>query len=125
MEELRHAEVLQRVGQGGGDLRHVPGKAGTAADVGVDGVGCGFAVLLGQDGLLFKKRGEKLVGVLNRTQGQNVRGIDLVQDLYLAVQGGVSRQGVLFQVVDAGFERLRVAADRSDGQKGVGVGSIG
>src|SRR5216684_2739743 len=84
-DELRHSEVLQRVGQCAGEPRHVSSKAGTAADVRVNGIGGGFALLLGHDGLLLEQRSEKFVGILNRTQGQYVRRIDLVKDLHFAV----------------------------------------
>src|SRR6476661_2686013 len=43
-KQLRHAEVLQRVGQSTGNPAHVSGQVGATADVGIDGVGGGFAL---------------------------------------------------------------------------------
>jgi type IV secretion system protein TrbI len=57
----RHAEVLKRIAERAGHLRQVGRKASLALNVGVDGVGGGLALLLGEDGLLFEKRGEELV----------------------------------------------------------------
>ena len=58
---LRHPEVLKRIRQCARDLGHVAGEVRAPLDVGIDGVGRSFALLLGENGLLFKKRGEKLV----------------------------------------------------------------
>ena len=57
----RHAEVLKRIGDRAGHLRHVCGEAGLALDIGIDGVGGCLALLFGEDGLLFEKRREELV----------------------------------------------------------------
>ena len=62
-----------------GHLGHIAGEARPPLDVGVDGVGGGFALLLSKDRLLFKKRGQELVGVLKRTQCQHACGVDLVK----------------------------------------------
>ena len=50
-----------------------------ALDVGVDGIGSGLALLLGEYGLFFKKRGQELVGILKRAECQDSHCVDLVQ----------------------------------------------
>src|SRR5882762_4621971 len=55
VKQLRHAEVLKRPGQRAGDFCHVLRKAGTTADVGIDGVSGHFTLLFGRDGLLLEK----------------------------------------------------------------------
>jgi hypothetical protein len=52
-------------------LSHVAGHAGLATDVGVNGVGGGVALLLREDGLLFEKRREEFVRVLNGAESQH------------------------------------------------------
>src|SRR6266403_541691 len=74
----RHAEVLQRIGDGAGDLAHICGQARLPGNIGVDGVGGGVALLLGDDGLLFEKRGEEFVRILKSAKGENARGVDFV-----------------------------------------------
>src|SRR5882724_9351687 len=125
VKQLRHAEVLKRTGQRAGDLGHVPRKAGTTADVGIDGVSGHFTLLFGRDGLLFEKRSEQLVGILNGAQRQDVGCVDLVQDLDFAVYSGAAGQRVLLEVVDLGLEGLGVSSNRTDSQKRVGVHPVG
>ena len=63
---LRHLKALKRTRQRARDLGHVACEVCAPLDVGIDGVGRGLALLLGNDGLLFKKRGEEFVRVLKR-----------------------------------------------------------
>src|SRR5258707_2397501 len=76
----RHAEVLQRIGDGAGDLVHISGEAGLPRNIGVDGGGSGVALLLGDDGLVFEKRREEVVRILKSPKSENGRGVDLVQN---------------------------------------------
>src|SRR5262249_24848784 len=89
---LRHAEALKGIGQGTGDPRQVSYEAGAPDDVGVDGIGGHFALVLGGNDLLFEERSEQLVGILNRTERQNICGVDLVEDLNFTVQVRVAGQ---------------------------------
>jgi len=49
-------------------------------DIGINGVGSCVALLFCQDGLLFQKRREEFVRVLDGAEGQNARRIDFVQN---------------------------------------------
>src|SRR5882757_914416 len=109
-KKLRHPEVLQRIRERTGELRQVSGKAGAAADVGIDGVGGQLALLLRSDDLLFEKRREQFVGVLHRAQRQDVGGVDLVQYGDLAVEAGIARKRVVLQISHTQFKSHRVVA---------------
>lgn len=61
---LGHSEGLQGIGNCPGDLGQVDGEIGVTRDVGVDGIGRGFALLLGGHRLLFEKGSEEFVGIL-------------------------------------------------------------
>src|ERR1043166_3065029 len=89
--KLRHAEVLQGIGQSAGQLIHVAGEGGVPRDVGVDAVGGHLALLLRRDDLLLEKRGKEFVRVLNRAQRKNVGGVDLVEYGDFAVEIGIDR----------------------------------
>src|SRR5580658_3677345 len=89
---LRHAEVLKLIGDRSSHLGDVAGHAGLATDIGVDGAGGSVALLLREDGLLFEKRREELVRVLDSAEGQNARRIDLVQNGNFGVEAGVARK---------------------------------
>ena len=69
--------------------------------------------------------GEKFVRVLNGVEGQDARGIDLVQDGHLAVETGIARERVVFEVSDLRLDVAGAAANRADGGHGVHVCSIG
>src|SRR5882724_1018692 len=66
LRTLRHAEVLQRIGECAGDLGHISGQAGLPRNIGVYGAGGGIALLLGDDGLLFEKGRKEFVRILKR-----------------------------------------------------------
>src|SRR4029077_2261833 len=55
LRTLRHAEVLQRIGECAGDLCHISGQAGLPGNIGIYGACGGIALLFGDDCLLFKK----------------------------------------------------------------------
>src|SRR5882762_11871303 len=110
----RHAEVLQRTSQRAGDLVEVRAEARLAADFRVDRVGGHFPLLFRSNGLLLEKRSKEVVRVLNRAERQDVGRIDLVEDTDLAVETGIVRERILFEVVHAGFKRRSIASDRSD-----------
>ena len=82
-----------------------------ATDVGINGVCCGVALLLCEDGLLFQKRREEFVGVLDGAEGQDTRRINFVQDGNFAVETGVARKGILFEVSDLGLNVSLKAAN--------------
>src|SRR5216683_1441958 len=67
-------------------LRTVTACGSFAANVGIDGVGGGLALLLGEDGLLFEKRREELVRVLQGAEGEHACGIDFVEDRNFRVE---------------------------------------
>src|SRR6267142_3583393 len=113
----RHAEVLQRIGDGAGHLSHVAGERGPAADVGIDGVGGGLALLLGEDGLLFEKRSEELVRVLQGAESEHTCGIDFVEDRNFRVEIRGSGQRILFEVADLRLDDLGVATNGADGRQ--------
>jgi hypothetical protein len=69
-------------------------------DVGIRDVGGRIAKLFREDGLLLKDGNEQFVGVLSVLQRQNVRGIDLVQDLDFAVQVRIVGQRIVLNVAD-------------------------
>src|SRR5260370_40741702 len=92
----RHAEVFERIGNGACDLAHISGQAGLPGNIGVDGVGGGVALLLGDDGLLFEKRREELVRILKSAKGQDSCRVDLVQNGDVAIEAMVDRELVMF-----------------------------
>ena len=96
-----------------------------ATDVGINGVCCGVALLLCQDGLLFQKRREEFVRVLDRAESQNTRRIDLVEDGDFTVEIGIARERVLFEVSDLCLDALGVATDRPDGGHRIHICAVG
>ena len=95
---MRHTEVLKRIGQRAGHLRHVGGEAGLALDVGVDDVGGGLSLLFGKDGLLFQQRSEEFVRILKGAEGEYSCSVDLVQHRDFGVEIWVIRERILFQI---------------------------
>src|SRR5205807_9095886 len=87
-------------------------------------VGGHFPLLFRSNGLLLEKRSKEFVRVLNRAERQDVGRIDLVEDTDLAVETGIVRERILFEVVHAGFKRRSIASDRSDSGEGVHVGTV-
>ena len=55
--DLGHPEVLEGIGDRGGDLREIAGEGSPSGNVGVDGIGGGFALLFGSDSLQLQQRG--------------------------------------------------------------------
>ena len=72
-----------------------------------------------------KKRREEFVRVLNGAEGQDTRRIDFVQDGHFAIETGVARKRILFEVSDLRLNVVGAAADRADGGHRVHVRAIG
>ena len=102
---------MEGIGQGIGDLDKIPRQIRASVDVGIDGVGSGFALLFCCDNVLFQQGHEELVGVLQRAKGQYVRCIDFVGDGDFRIKVWIVRKRVLFKVIDLILDGLSVVAD--------------
>jgi len=74
--------------------------------------------------LLFEKRREELVRVLDGVKSQNARRIDLVQDGHFTVEVGVARERIVFEVSDLRLDIAGAAANRADGGHRVHIGAV-
>ena len=99
-------------------------RARIASDIDVDRVGGLVALLFREDGLLFQERGEKFVRVLEGAQRQDARGIDLVENRDFAVEAGVARERILFEISDLRFDTDGGTANRADGGHGIDVCAV-
>ena len=90
-----------------------------AADVGVRDVGGRIASLFRENRLLLKNGDEQFVRVLRILQGENVGGIDLIQDRNFGVEVWIAGKGIGLNIANGVGCGNRVGANRTDSLKRV------
>ena len=88
-----------------------------ATDIGVRDIGGRIASLFRENRLLLKNRDEQFVRVLRILQGENIGGIDLIQDRNFGVEVWIAGKGVGLDVADGVGCGNRVGAYRTDSLK--------